>query len=247
LEVILVANKIIAVYGSSGSFKTATSVNLAKAIAKRGKNLKIAVVGVDNTKPIIPILFPDSNHELSLGKLLSCEKIDEKAIYKQMNMHDNIGYLGYNSGENLMSYAFPTGEKVDEFLMQMRHLFNYTIIDCTSVNSYRLTTKSLIGADNVLYLISCDVNGLAFFQSQESILLAEQYGYNDYLRCVTINGKFSHDVDAMKNALVRVDGIIPYCDKIPQMWNEGKALGAVPDGDYSRTLVAIADEVMGVR
>jgi hypothetical protein len=221
-------------------------VNLAKAIAKRDSRAKIAVVGVDSTKPLIPILFPDSGQETSLGRLLSCEKIDENAILEQMNMHDKIGYLGYSSGENLMSHAFPTNEIVDEFLMQMRHFFNYTIIDCTSINSYRLTTKSLIGADSVLYLISCDVDGLAFFNSQESILLSEQYGYNDYLRCVTINGRFSHDVEAMKNALVRVDGVIPYCEKIPQMWNEGKALNAVPDSDYSRTLVAIADDVMGV-
>jgi cellulose biosynthesis protein BcsQ len=237
-------HKIIAVYGNSGSFKTATSVNLAKAIAKKDRNLKVAVVGIDTTKPLIPVLFPDSKSEVSLGRLLACENIDQEKIFKQMRSHDNIGFLGYNVGENLQSYAFPTGEKIDDFLMQMRHIFNYTIIDCTSFTMFKPTSKALIGADNVLYLISCDVDGLAFHRSQESILLAEQYNYNNYLRCLTISGKFVQDEAAMQNALVRVDGIIPYCESVPEMWNQGKALTILPDSNYSRTLTAIAVEIM---
>ncbi|MCL1866571.1 MAG: hypothetical protein FWF82_04105 [Oscillospiraceae bacterium] len=238
------SHKVIAVFGNSGSFKTATSVNLAMNIAKRDKNLDVAIVGVDAWKPLIPLLFPDSKTENSLGKVLSSERIDSDAIYSQTVTHGNIGVLGYNSGENVQSYAIPTAEKIDDFIMQMRHLFNYTIIDCTSLTSYRLTSKSLISAENVLYLISCDVNGLVYHQSQESILLAEQYRYNDYLRCISVTGKFVQDESTMENALVRVDGIIPYCESIPEMWNQGKALNAVSDGNYSRTIGAIADEFM---
>jgi MinD-like ATPase involved in chromosome partitioning or flagellar assembly len=238
-------NKIIAVYGNSGSFKTATSVNLAKTIAKRGRNLSVAVVGLDSSKPLIPMLFPKSQNDTSLGRLLSCENIDQDKIYKEMNMHDNIGFLGYNAYENVQSYAYPTNEKVDDFLMQMRHLFNYTIIDCTSVISYRMTTKSLIGADNVLYLISCDIDGLSFCNSQNSILLAEQYGYHNYLKCLTVSGKFAHDEAAMINAIGGISRVIPCSDSVAEMWNQGRALSAdLSDygGDYNRVISAIADE-----
>jgi len=237
-------HKIIAVFGNSGSFKTSTSVNLAKTIAKRDKNLKVAMVGLDSSKPLIPMLFPNSNTEVSLGRLLSSERINQEAIHREMMSHNEIGYLGYNAGENAQTYAFPTPEKMDDFLMQMRHLFDYTIIDCTSSTSYRPTSKSLIGADVVLYLISCDVDGLAFCQSQEPILLNAHYKYHNYVRCLSVSGKFVQDVDTMQNALVRIDGVIPYCESVPRMWNEGKALDSITDSNYSKTLIATAIELM---
>jgi cellulose biosynthesis protein BcsQ len=203
-------------------------------------------VSFDHTKPLVPILFPDVKTEASIGRLLSCENIDSEVIFKNMTDHERVGYLGYGKCENIQSYAYPTGEKVDDFLMQMRHLFNYTIIDCTADISFRMTAKSLIAADNVLHLITCDVNGLSFFKSQESILLAEQYKYNNYLRFLTINGKFVHDKSAMESALVWVDGVIPYCENIPEMWNQGKALCINSDGNYGGMISAIADEIMEV-
>ena len=98
----------------------------------------------------------------------------------------------------------------------------------------------------MLYLISCDIDGLSFFKSQESILLAEHYKYDNYLRFLTISGRFVHDETAMQNALVRVDGVIPYCGDVPEMWNQGRASDPLPDSDYSRMLNAIADELKGV-
>lgn len=234
-------HKIIAVYGNSGSFKTATSVNLAKTIEKRDSGASVAIVGLDHTKPLIPLLFPETKTNTSLGKLLSCECLDQEAILSQVNMRGNIGVLGYNAGENFQSCAPPTDDRLDDFFMQMRHLVNYTIVDCTSDVKHKSTAKSLINADYVLYLISCDINGLAFYQSQESILLGEQYGYGSYLRYLTIGGKFIQDEDAMINAVTQVQGIIPYCEIIPELWNQGEAFKSVPDGKYSKALNEIAD------
>jgi len=238
-------HKIIAVFGNQGSFKTTTSVNLAKAISKKDSNAKIAIIGLDHMKPLVPLLFPDNKSYTSLGKLLSSVKIDQDVIHSHMNVFGNIGIIGYNSGENIHSYSFPTKERIDDFLMQMRHLVNYTIIDCTSELSYMLTANSLINADNVLYLISCDINGLVFHQSQESILFSEQYSYNNYLRCLTIGGRFVQDEVAMQNALVQVDGIIPYSAALSELWNQGKGLSPLADTNYNNVINAIADEFMG--
>jgi hypothetical protein len=239
-------HKIIAVYGNSGSYKTSTSVKLAKAIAGRDNRLRVAVVGLDHTKPLIPLLFPETNTAQSLGKLFSCECLDQEIVLSQMNMHGNIGFIGYNSGENVKSYAFPTDERIDDFLMQMRHLVDYTIIDCTHDTSYKPTSKALINADIVLYLITCDINGLVFHQSQEPRLLAEQYNYSSFLRCLSISGKYVHDEETMQNAIGEIEAIIPYSEEIPMRWNQGEGLSPMNDMRYINTIVAIADELTEV-
>jgi len=49
----LMAHKIIAVYGNSGSYKTTTALSLARYMAAKGTN--IILVGADTTKPLLPI------------------------------------------------------------------------------------------------------------------------------------------------------------------------------------------------
>lgn len=239
-------HKIIAIYGNSGSYKTVTAVNLAKAIAENNKDASVAIVGLDHTKPLIPLLFPESKSDVSLGKLLSSEGLDQDGILKQCEVYENICIFGYNSYENCQSHAFPTDARIDDFIMQMRHLFNYTIIDCTSDVTYKMTAKSLICSDNVIYLISCDINGLLFHQSQESILIGEQYGYNNYLRYLTISERFLHDEEAVKNSVSGVSRLIPYSDSIPELWNEGKAFANVSDNKYNDIIEDIADTLTEV-
>jgi len=234
-------HKIIAVYGNSGSYKTTTAVNLAKAISKEPGNAKIAVVSLDHTKPLIPLLFPEAKADTSLGRLLSCECLDQNAIQKEMNMYGNIGFIGYNSAENIRCYTYPTGDRLDEFFSHMRHLVNYTIVDCGTDVFTTFTSKALVAADEVLYMLTCDVNGLEFFQSQESILLNDHYGYNNYLRFLTITGRFIHDEEAMRNAIRDIETVIPFCEGIPLSWNQGKALSPVTDGAYNEAMKSIAE------
>jgi hypothetical protein len=108
------------------------------------------------------------------------------------------------------------------------------------------TSKALITADDVLYLISCDINGLEFFKSQEPILLNEQYGYKDYIRLLTITGRFVHDEVTMKNAIGEIQGVIPYCDNIAEQWNQGNGLHRMNDAKYIKVINDIADAVMEV-
>lgn len=236
-------HKIIAVYGNTGSFKTSTSVNLAKALSKASGGANVAVVGLDHTKPLIPLLFPETKMSVSFGKLLSAESLDQDAILSQTHMNEYFGVLGYNSGENINSYAFPTDGRIDDFLMQMRHLMNYTIIDCTSDVTYKLTAKTLINADEVIYLISCDINGLVFYQSQEPILLSEQYGYNRFSRYLTITGKFIQDEATMQNAVTQVNGIIPYSESLSELWNQNKSFVPLSDVKYNKAINDIAVKV----
>jgi hypothetical protein len=241
------AHKIIAVYGNSGSYKTSTAVGIAKAITQKDRNADIAVIGLDSTKPLIPILFPGNSNDVSLGKILSAENLDQESIIANVQISDKIGVIGYNCGENYNSYATPIDTRIDDFFTQMRHLVNYTIIDCTSdIVADKLTAKSLIAADDVVFLLSCDVNGLNFYHSQEPILLNEQYGYRHYWRFLSQNGRFAEDVDTMRNAVQNVEGVIPYSDKLTAQLNNGELLKPLSDGHYNSVIAKIAKSIMEV-
>lgn len=242
-------HKIISVYGNSGSYKTSTALNLAKTISEIYPSAGVAIVGLDMTKPLIPILFPNEKEKkmgsrLSLGKLLSLEYLDQEATLSQMKTHNNIGVLGYNAGENYNSYAFPVDGRIDDFYTQIRHLINYTIVDCTSnVATDKLTMKALINADEVIQLISCDTGGLTFLYSQEPILLSEQYGYGNYRRYLTVQGRFFEDTETMKSVVTKVRGVIPFSTAVAEKINQGRAFEKTDDAKYIKVIKEIARDL----
>jgi MinD-like ATPase involved in chromosome partitioning or flagellar assembly len=238
-------HKIISVYGNSGSYKTVTSIALAKAVAALDSSADIVVVGVDNTKPLLPLLFPSAKTNCSLGKLLSLEYFDQDRIYEHVQMSGNLGIIGYGAGENSNSYAAPTNDRLDDFFMIMRHTANYVIIDCTSdILANKLTSKAIINADSVIQLISCDIDGLVWYGSQEPILMGEQYGLYSFKKYLTLKNTFNPDVDGMKNNFRDISGIIPYAKDIPELWNSGNAFGGSGDKKYETEMKAIAETLM---
>jgi hypothetical protein len=241
-------HKLIAVYGNSGSYKTSTAVGLVKAIAALDGSAEVVLVGLDGTKPLIPLLFPTEKKKstASLGRMLSMEYFDRDSILQNVVMSGNIGVIGYNTGENYNSYATPLDGRMDDFFMQMRHLVNYTVIDCTSdVISNKMTAKALINAEDVVHLISCDINGLVFALSQEAILQNDQYGYNRFTRLLSITDRIITDISAMENALSPVAGYIPYSSKAARAFNDGQAFENFHDSAYNRTIKELALSLIG--
>lgn len=173
----LMAHKIIAVYGNSGSYKTTTALSLARYMASKGTN--IILVGADTTKPLLPVAAPlESKFAGSLGKALSSVDFDRDMILKNIYMAtDHVGILSYNIRENANTYAVVSQERIDDLYMQLRQQSDTDIIvDCTSdISQSKLTAKAVITADVVIELLTCDTNGLVFDGSQEPILQSEQY------------------------------------------------------------------------
>jgi hypothetical protein len=225
-------------------------VSIAKTITQKDKTADIAIIGLDSTKPLIPILFPsarDNGESVSLGRVLSAENLDQETIIANVQICDKIGVIAYNSGENHNSYAFPIDSRIDDFITQMRHLVNYTIIDCNSnLVEDKMTAKSLIAADEVIYLLSCDINGQNFYHSQEPILLSEQYGYENYRRFLTLTGKFAEDIDGMRDAISNIEGVIPYSGKLTAQLNNGEFLKPLTDSWYNSAIKKIAKSIMEV-
>lgn len=128
----LMAHKIIAVYGNSGSYKTTTALSLARYMATKGTN--IILVGADTTKPLLPIAAPlESKFAGSLGKALSSVDFDRDMILKNIYMAtDHVGILSYNIRENANTYAVVSQERIDDLYMQLRQQSDTDIIvDCT--------------------------------------------------------------------------------------------------------------------
>ncbi|MCL2076849.1 MAG: ParA family protein [Oscillospiraceae bacterium] len=239
------AHKIIAVYGNSGSYKTVTSVMLAKAISDLDGSADIVIVGLDNTKPLLPVLFPKTKTNCSLGKLLSVEYFDQDRIYEHIQMNGKIGVVGYAAAENFNSHASPVNNRIDDFFMQLRHTVNYVIVDCTSdILANKLTAKAVINADEVVLLISCDINGLVWHGSQESILISEQYGFSCFKIYLTLKNTFVPDVDGMKNALRNIAGVIPYAKDIAKLWNGGNAFQSPREKKYEKEIAALAKKIL---
>lgn len=100
-------------------------------------------------------------------------------------------------------------------------------------------------AVNFIELLTCDTNGLVFDGSQEPILQSEQYTYRKFVRMMSLSSVFKQDEAAMKNAMGRISGTIPYCPKAAEYLNQGTLLTkGVDDRTYNTTIKSLAEIIM---
>ena len=237
------AKKIIAVYGSSGSYKTTTAIALAHYISKTDPGANIILVGTDTTKPILPLIAPnEKKFKGSIGYCLSAVSFEQDILFKNMYIAtDKIGVLGYNIRENANTYPIVSSDRIDDMYTVLRQSADYTIVDCTSdITSARLTSQAIIKADNTIELITADLNGVVFNSSQESVLQSEQYRYRSFIRLVSLDNRFSQDVNAVKAALGAISGEMPCCTKAAEAFNQGTLItNGVSDRTYNNVLKSI--------
>ena len=238
-------HKVIAVYGNS--YKTTTAINLTSLIANMYPKASIAYISVDSLQPALPLIFPKIDSTNSLGKLMSrVDDIDADAILAAGEIaKNNLAVYGYNKGENVNSYAKTVDSKIDDLYMYMRSIFDFTIIDCTKdIMGDKYTAKAIINADITVNLISCDIYGLTFFDSQQSIWQHAQYGYDRFINCLTLGGAFEQDTMEMTD-ITGARHIIPYNKKAVEVINQGLAFDKVPDKRYRSVLYKIIEEITG--
>lgn len=164
---------MLAIVGSPGSGKTTLAVKLAAEIAKKKKN--VVVVCSDPFVPSVPFLLPmDTEQEVSLGALLTAPSLTQNKILEAcvpVTANEYISLLGYRMGENLMSYPKVTRERAVEFLVCLRHLADYVILDCTSV--FEADVFSILAmemADRVLRVGTSNLRGISYFKSHAGML-----------------------------------------------------------------------------
>ena len=238
-------HKVISVYGNS--YKTTTAINLTALLASMYPKASIAYVSVDNLQPALPLIFPRIDSENSLGKLMSrVDDIDADAILSTGEIaRNNLAVYGYNKGENVNSYAKTVDSRIDDLYMYMRSIFDITVIDCTKdVMGSKYTEKAIINSDVTVNLISCDIYGLTFFDSQQPILKHAQYRYDSFINCLTLGNAFEQDTMEMAD-FTGAKHIIPYSKKVVEAINQGLAFDKVPDKNYRNVLYKIIKEITG--
>ena len=220
-------HKVIAVYGSQGSGKTTLSVQLALYLKKTFPDKEVMLIGLDSTKPILPTLYPkDSMPNISLGKVLSSEVLEQESLLENIQLsNDRIAVLGYNMHENSNSYASATEERYDDFFLQARHIVDFCVVDCTSdIRHNKGTAKAIANADLTIELLSAGVNGFIFDTSQSSLLLNQDYKYNDFFRFISVTDNFNYDIEALKNSHGRIAGVIDCNVEVNSLLQHGELL-----------------------
>lgn len=230
-------NNIIAVVGNTNSGKTSFSIKLALEQAKRKKNT--LVISNDITTPILPVVLPFAtlDKEQSFGSLLSDQYISRDSIIKSVVTTKQFKYfalLGYGKGENINSYALYTKDKADEFLIQVRHLFDYIIIDCPYYYTFdSFSAAALQAADWYYCVLSADPKGQEFYYSQQPILNRLEK------KEVKVINKYK---DLKKALIMPTDAknsnvMIPYSDELHSQYSSGELLSdIVNDKNYVNAL-----------
>lgn len=230
---------LIAVYGNS--YVTTTAINLAAEIAAENKSLKVILVSLDSTKPIMSVIFPNDDDCPSLGNLMaSPDDMSDELLLSNLKVNsDNVCVLGYAKEENINTYAKPVPDRIDDMFMYLRNLADVTIIDCTSdIASSLYTAKAIIAADKVVNLISADIFGAAFYTSQKPMLLGTQYGFFEkFIPCLTSGEAIINDTGRFEQLMEgKVCTVVPYSKKAVEIINTGAALTPVSDRRYRNAL-----------
>jgi MinD-like ATPase involved in chromosome partitioning or flagellar assembly len=237
-------SKIITVYGSGGSGKTTAALELVKALAAAEPHENVVLVGLDNTKPLIPVLFPGNADfaGLSLGKVLSEAKVTPEVILKNSaGVGSNVCVLGYNVDENARSFVKPTDSVLRGLWFTLRNMAKYVVVDGTdNIVAQSRTASALIASDEVLYLLGADINGIQFYRSQKPLLLTEAYKYSGFTRTLSVSEKFVADIEAVKNVIGKIEYVLPYSKQLPVMLNEGRAFEENPDRAYNAVVKQLA-------
>ena len=241
---------MLAIAGSPGSGKTTLVVKVAAEIAKRKEN--VIVVCSDPFVPSIPFLLPmDIEHEVSLGELLTAPALTQEKILKAcvpVPANEYISLLGYKIGENLMSYPRITRERAVEFLVSLRHLADYVILDCTSIfEADVFTILTIEVADHVLFVGTSNLRGISFYQSHVGMLDSRE-DMGKYLRAIG-NFKNGQEWEAAAGQYGGVDFVFPYVAELEKQYDEAnlwEPLTSKESGPFQKELKKLLSEALGL-
>jgi len=239
----------IAIWGSPGSGKTTLAIRIAKQLANKKKN--VILVHDDIFCPMLPTFFPtlDKEEEKSLGAVLTSPMLDQNVIMDHlvlMKHNDYIAFLGHQKGENPLTYAEYTKERVVDLFLLLRHLADYVIIDCSSIITESiLTITALEMADQVIRLSTADFKGLSYFKSTLPLLIDQKFNTESHLRIVSNIKEYQAD-QTVNNVLRGANIFLPYTQEIEMQHAEGtffENLNQKRSRKYNQSLKQIIKEV----
>lgn len=233
--------KIIVVSGPPGSGKTTVSVKLAQEIYAAAKG-RILYFSPDMLIPTLGVLFPSYRKEKlhSIGSVLdriplSAEDIlSVMVITKEM---DNLGYLGYRSGEHPYTYPALTENKALELLSSLKESSDYLIVDCDRNRDNLVSILARSVADQVVYVHNPDLRSMLYYATEpmpaSAVKVMNILDGGVFLPIQEANahfGKFSHT--------------LAYSKAVREQMLEGDLTKYVQDVGYRASLHKLATEVL---
>lgn len=221
----MVQDRIITVMGSPGSGKTTASLKMALELAAGKKN--VILVFCDPFTPVIPYIIPLPEEQESIGALLTAPVLTQKMILDScipVKENPYISLLGYRQGEGLMSYPQVTRERAVDFLVCLRYLADYIIIDCSTV--YEADVLSMVAmelADSLIKLGTSSMKGISYFESHRQMLSDSRYHPERQLMFIG-NLREGQEWEAVSEQYGGVDGMLPYVQELERQHDEASLL-----------------------
>ena len=244
--------KLISVWGTPGSGKTAFSVKLASALCRDRNKRENAVIVIftDMIAPSLPVIFPNYRTQdiFSLGTVLSKPDITAFDIASNMvtlRSSANLGFLGYRANENKFSYPEYTGEKAEVFLENVCTMADYVIVDCMSMPQDSILTKTaLTHSHQGIRLSSPDLKCLSFTMSQLPIFLSNGYVKENQIQIMNVlNQDISMPVSDVSSHLGNIMCTLPYSQELARQVTEGTVMEPLRDRKFMQVMNMIAERV----
>ena len=242
-------NRILAVWGSPGAGKTTAAVKLAMELAAHKKNT--IILQCDFMAPAPQTLLPGTSTDgKSLGELMSLPSISQEAILKRcipFGKNPYVSLLGYKSGDNAFSYAKYAKERAVDLITLLRHVGDYTIIDCSSAFAFDvLSAVALENADAVLRFGTCDLKSFSYFVSSQPLLADGRYAQDRHIKVLSIV-KPGQDSGEYHNIFGSVTYTLPFVPELEEQFNEGRledALCSKAARGYLAEIQRIAHDIL---
>lgn len=243
--------RVLAVWGSPGSGKTAVSARLAKYLADHRRN--VLLLFCDMTAPMLPCICPPSEleGEYSLGSILAATHITPNLIRHNCITHKRMSHLsllGMRRGENVFTYPAYTAGLAAELVAGLREVAPYVVIDCGSAVAHDiLSAVSLMEADVVLRLVNCDLKSVSFLSSQLPLLKDGKWDAEKQYKAVS-NLRANQSGESMGQALGNAAFKIPHSDELEKQMLEGdlfRDLSLKESRGFRNEIQKISKEVFG--
>ncbi|MCH5248396.1 MAG: AAA family ATPase [Lachnospiraceae bacterium] len=251
-EATLPDGNVLAVWGSPSSGKTTVSVKLAHYLASRKKNVVLLLC--DMVSPPLPCLCNPSElvEEHSLGNILAATHVTQAIIKENCIFHKKYKYLtmiGMKKGENVFTYAPYTQVQAEELVRNLKMMADYVIIDCGSYIAYDiLSAVSLIEADYVLRLVTCNLKSISYLSSQLPLLKDKKWDADKQIRIVS-DVKPNEAANYMEQVFGQVAYTIPHSAEVETQALEGRLfhdLTQKESKEFKAGIDAIGKGVLGI-
>jgi hypothetical protein len=159
-------SNILVIRGQSGCGKSTFAAALAAQIARNG--IHTLLVSPDTHVPAFGVWVPKDKPAASLGKILENLPADTaslaSAVYIPRGMKENLGLLGYLSGEPSDKYSPPSRDTASTFLRSASELAEMVIVDGTDYDD-TLTTTAAKESFLELWMVEPTIRGTLFVLS----------------------------------------------------------------------------------